>query len=548
MATSTYIKALNGYKINDVESIHGLAVEGQVITYTKGDGTTGTITTKDTTYAAVVAGSETAGLMTGADKTKLEGVATGAEANQNAFSNVKSGTTTITASGKTDTIEVVGSGLITVTPDATNKKLTISTTANNYEHPTSGVTAGTYKSVTVDANGHITAGTNPTTLAGYGVTDAKIDTGVITLGGNTITPLTATSTLDATKLSGMVPIESIPAAALERCVVVADDTARLALTEENVQVGDTVKVTGTGKMYFVKDSAKLNSEDGYEVYVAGTAASVDWSGVTNVPNYAGSSSKGGSATSAAKLDSNAGSETQPIYFANGVPVATTYALNATVPADAVFTDTHYEAKAVVGASATAKDNATATNGNVYMNVVENDTVRSATKIVGSGATSVVSDANGVITISSTNDNTTYTGSDGITLTGTNFTNSGVRSVSTGTTNGTISVNTNGTAAEVAVAGLKSGAFTEAYVLPTATTSVKGGVLVGSNLNVSSGTISAKTLAGATATAAGTAGYAPAPAAGDNVKFLRGDANWASIALNITDDGDGNITFGLVTQP
>lgn len=41
-----------------------------------------------------------------------------------------------------------------------------------YEHPTSGVTAGTYKSVTVDANGHVTAGSNPTTLEGYGITDA----------------------------------------------------------------------------------------------------------------------------------------------------------------------------------------------------------------------------------------------------------------------------------------------------------------------------------------------------------------------------------------
>ena len=48
----------------------------------------------------------------------------------------------------------------------------IATGANNYTHPTSGVTAGTYKSVTVNVNGHITEGTNPTTLAGYGILDA----------------------------------------------------------------------------------------------------------------------------------------------------------------------------------------------------------------------------------------------------------------------------------------------------------------------------------------------------------------------------------------
>ena len=34
-----------------------------------------------------------------------------------------------------------------------------------------GVTADTYKSVTVDAKGRVTNGSNPTTLAGYGITD-----------------------------------------------------------------------------------------------------------------------------------------------------------------------------------------------------------------------------------------------------------------------------------------------------------------------------------------------------------------------------------------
>ena len=43
---------------------------------------------------------------------------------------------------------------------------------NVYSHPNSGVAAGTYKSVTVNAQGHITAASNPTTLAGYGITDA----------------------------------------------------------------------------------------------------------------------------------------------------------------------------------------------------------------------------------------------------------------------------------------------------------------------------------------------------------------------------------------
>lgn len=47
-----------------------------------------------------------------------------------------------------------------------------SATVTTLSHDDSGVTAGTYKSVTVNSKGHVTAGTNPTTLAGYGITDA----------------------------------------------------------------------------------------------------------------------------------------------------------------------------------------------------------------------------------------------------------------------------------------------------------------------------------------------------------------------------------------
>lgn len=43
---------------------------------------------------------------------------------------------------------------------------------------TSGVTAGTYTSITVDQWGRATAGTNPTTLSGYGITDAYTKTEV----------------------------------------------------------------------------------------------------------------------------------------------------------------------------------------------------------------------------------------------------------------------------------------------------------------------------------------------------------------------------------
>ena len=48
--------------------------------------------------------------------------------------------------------------------------------------------------------------------------------------------------------------------------------------------GDTVKVTSTGKMYFVVDDTKLDEEAGYEIYTAGSATSVPWSGVTGKPS------------------------------------------------------------------------------------------------------------------------------------------------------------------------------------------------------------------------------------------------------------------------
>ena len=123
--------------------------------------------------------------------------------------------------------------------------------------------------------------------------------------------------LDAGKLTGTISIDRLPAGALERCIVVADDTARKALTTAKAQNGDTVKVTSTGRMYMIVDDTKLNADAGYLEYTAGSASSVPWSGVTGKPttlggygitdaaaknhthNYAGSSSAGGAANSVA---------------------------------------------------------------------------------------------------------------------------------------------------------------------------------------------------------------------------------------------------------
>lgn len=81
---------------------------------------------------------------TTAEKNKLSGIASGAEVNQNAFSNVKVGTTTIQADGKTDTLELVAGSNVTLTPDATNDKVTIATTDNDTKN-TAGSTDSSSK-------------------------------------------------------------------------------------------------------------------------------------------------------------------------------------------------------------------------------------------------------------------------------------------------------------------------------------------------------------------------------------------------------------------
>ena len=125
-----------------------------------------TLTKKITTEATQTA----RGMMSAADKKKLDGIATGATANKGTVTGVtiKAGT---------------GIAVDNQTQITTSGERTISLAA-------SGVSAGTYKSVTVDTYGRVTNGSNPTTLGGYGITDAKIVDGTITLGANSITPLT----------------------------------------------------------------------------------------------------------------------------------------------------------------------------------------------------------------------------------------------------------------------------------------------------------------------------------------------------------------------
>ena len=139
-----------------------------------------------------------------------------------------------------------------------------------------------------------------TTVSGNAGTATKLQTarkigfsGAITAtaqdfdGSQAITiPVTA---IDGTKITGIIPLSSIPKGAQERLVPVEDDTARLALSSDDAQNGDVVKVQSTGIMYYVVDDTQLGGttpEKAFEVFTAGAASSVDWTGVNNKPTFA----------------------------------------------------------------------------------------------------------------------------------------------------------------------------------------------------------------------------------------------------------------------
>lgn len=75
-----------------------------------------------------VATASSNGMLSNTDKAKLDSMAFGAQANQNAFSNVLVGSTKIQADSPVDSIELVGGTNITIDPDATNDRVTISVT------------------------------------------------------------------------------------------------------------------------------------------------------------------------------------------------------------------------------------------------------------------------------------------------------------------------------------------------------------------------------------------------------------------------------------
>lgn len=296
--------------------------------------------------------------------------------------------------------------------------------------------------------------------------------------GSNVTISTTLSNFDASKItSGTIDIDRLPKAALERMVVVADDTARFKLTTATAQVGGTVKVTATNKMYLVKDDSKLNTEDGYEPYTASSASSVPWSGVTGKP-------------------STFAPPTAAASTLGGVKVG--------------YTTSGKNYKLQVDASGNAFVNVPWTDNNTTYNQATADTL-GLVKIgyTSSGKNYAVSlDANGkmYVNVPWTDNNTTYTQatSDNLGLV-------------------KIGYSANGKNYPVVLDG--SGKM---YV----------------NVPWTDTNTTYSNMGAATSSAAGKAGLVPAPAAGKQASFLRGDGTWV-VPTNTTYAKANTSTLGLV---
>lgn len=339
--------------------------------------------------------------------------------------------------------------------------------------------------------------------------------------GSNVTISTTLANFDASKIaSGTISIDRLPKAALERLIVVADDTARFALTTATAQSGDTVKVTSTGKMYLIKDESKLSSEDGYEPYTASQASSVPWSGVTGKP-------------------STFTPPTSSATVLGGIKVG--------------YTTSGKNYKVQLDSSGNAYVNVPWTDNNTTYNQATADTlglVKIGYDTSGKNY-AVVLDGNGkmYVNVPWTDNNTTYAQatSDKLGLVKIGYSATGKNYPVVLDGSGKMYVNvpwtdTNTTYSNMGAA--TSSAAGKAGLVPAPAAGAQGKYLRGDGTWQTPPNTTYSNMGGATSSAAGSAGLVPAPAAGKQASFLRGDGTWV-VPTNTTYAKANTTTLGLV---
>lgn len=184
-ATGADGTAPNFVSVNDTHTLNIPLASGNGVT-------SGTITKSEyDTFMAKVgpatnSGGDISGIFTNLSVNKIKGkeVSAPTAAGQymvydgSKWENVTmSGDATMSASGVVSLKDTGIAGSYTkVTTDAQGRVIS-GTVLSVSDLPVSTVSPGTYKSVTVDDRGRVTAGTNPSTLSGYGITDAVKNNG-----------------------------------------------------------------------------------------------------------------------------------------------------------------------------------------------------------------------------------------------------------------------------------------------------------------------------------------------------------------------------------
>lgn len=341
--------------------------------------------------------------------------------------------------------------------------------------------------------------------------------------GSNITISTTLANFDASKIaSGTISIDRLPKAALERLVVVADDTARFKLTTATAQVGDTVKVTATNKMYLVKDDSKLNTEAGYEPYTAGSASSVPWSGVTGKPNTFAPPTSSATVLGGIKVGYTTSGKNYKLQVdASGNAFVNVPWTDNNTTYNQATADTLGLVK--IGYSSSGKNYAVSldSNGKMYVNVPwtdNNTTYAQAT-----------SDKLGLVKIGYSANGKNYP----VELDGSGKMYVNVPWTDTNTTYGVVGANGS--------TGLVKNGSTVTSASGYTACPIVSGVPYYKDTNTTYANMKA-----ATASAAGAAGLVPAPAAGKQTSFLCGDGTWV-VPTNTTYGLASTTANGLLRQ-